>query len=146
MPSISTWKIIASGAYMGCLTLNMVSVSNVHGPAHTAAHEAATGTRGASPGADARKQAGPREQDGEREGGLSAQVTDFARQLAELTATEVGGSGDREFDGADLEGDERSAPNLGQHTRQVLQELLGYSPDEVSVLAPDGVVVGTDDA
>lgn len=38
------------------------------------------------------------------------------------------------------------APNLGQHTRQVLQELLGYSPDEVSVLAPDGVVVGTDDA
>mgnify|MGYP001190568101 FL=1 len=38
------------------------------------------------------------------------------------------------------------APNLGQHTRQVLQELLGYSPDEVSVLAPDGVVVCADDA
>ena len=37
------------------------------------------------------------------------------------------------------------APNLGQHTRQVLQELLGYSPDEVSGLAADGVV-GTDDA
>ena len=36
-------------------------------------------------------------------------------------------------------------PNLGQHTRQVLQELLGYSPDEVSALAADGLV-GTDDA
>ena len=36
------------------------------------------------------------------------------------------------------------APTLGQHTRQVLQELLGYSPDEFSVLASDGGVVGTD--
>jgi len=37
------------------------------------------------------------------------------------------------------------APKLGHHTRQVLQKLLGSSPDEVSALAADGVV-GTDDA
>jgi crotonobetainyl-CoA:carnitine CoA-transferase CaiB-like acyl-CoA transferase len=36
------------------------------------------------------------------------------------------------------------APNLGQHTRSILQELLGYSPDEVNRLVEAGVVA-TDD-
>jgi formyl-CoA transferase len=37
------------------------------------------------------------------------------------------------------------APNLGQHTREILQDLLGYGPDEVDELAGEGVVQ-TDDA
>ncbi len=32
------------------------------------------------------------------------------------------------------------APNLGQHTRPILQDLLGYSPDEVDMLVEEGVV------
>ncbi len=36
------------------------------------------------------------------------------------------------------------APNLGQHTRQILTELLGYDPKDVDRLAADGVVQ-TDD-
>jgi len=32
------------------------------------------------------------------------------------------------------------APNLGQHSRAVLEELLGYSPAEVETLAAEGVV------
>jgi crotonobetainyl-CoA:carnitine CoA-transferase CaiB-like acyl-CoA transferase len=35
------------------------------------------------------------------------------------------------------------APNLGQHTRAVLQELLGYSPDKVETLVEEGVVAVT---
>jgi formyl-CoA transferase len=33
-----------------------------------------------------------------------------------------------------------SAPNLGQHTRPILEELLGYSPAEVDQLVEEGVV------
>ena len=32
------------------------------------------------------------------------------------------------------------APNLGQHSRAVLEELLGYSPAEVEAMAAEGVV------
>ncbi|MCH8997220.1 MAG: CoA transferase [Proteobacteria bacterium] len=37
------------------------------------------------------------------------------------------------------------APNLGQHTREILQDLLGYDPKDVDRLAAEGVVQ-TDDA
>ncbi len=36
------------------------------------------------------------------------------------------------------------APNLGQHTRPILQELLGYSPADVDRLIADGVVEAAD--
>jgi crotonobetainyl-CoA:carnitine CoA-transferase CaiB-like acyl-CoA transferase len=32
------------------------------------------------------------------------------------------------------------APNLGQHTREILQDLLGYTPEDVDRLAAEGVV------
>ena len=32
------------------------------------------------------------------------------------------------------------APNLGQHTREILQDLLGYTPADVDRLAAEGVV------
>ena len=32
------------------------------------------------------------------------------------------------------------APNLGQHTREILQDLLGYDPKDVDRLAAEGVV------
>ena len=33
-----------------------------------------------------------------------------------------------------------AAPGLGAHTREVLEDLLGYEPGEVDQLASDGVV------
>lgn len=36
------------------------------------------------------------------------------------------------------------APNLGQHTRPLLQELLGYSPEQVDALVAAGVVAVSD--
>ena len=32
------------------------------------------------------------------------------------------------------------APNLGQHTRELMEDLLGYTNDEVDTLAASGVV------
>ena len=37
------------------------------------------------------------------------------------------------------------APRLGQHTRPILQDLLGYSADEVDALAAEQVVQTADD-
>ena len=38
----------------------------------------------------------------------------------------------------------QSAPRLGEHTGEVLEGLLGYSPSQVEALARDGVVAGPD--
>jgi crotonobetainyl-CoA:carnitine CoA-transferase CaiB-like acyl-CoA transferase len=32
------------------------------------------------------------------------------------------------------------APNLGQHTREILQDILGYDSKDIDKLASDGVV------
>jgi len=32
------------------------------------------------------------------------------------------------------------APNLGQHTREVMQDILGYDSKDIDKLANDGVV------
>ncbi len=37
---------------------------------------------------------------------------------------------------------ERTAPRLGQHSAQVLHELLGYSPEQIRELAAAGVIAG----
>jgi crotonobetainyl-CoA:carnitine CoA-transferase CaiB-like acyl-CoA transferase len=34
----------------------------------------------------------------------------------------------------------RPAPALGQHTREILEEMLGYSTADVNALKADGVV------
>jgi len=75
------------------------------GVAHAAGHESATGTRGASPGSGASRRAGAREEERARDDGLSAQATEFARQLADLTAAQGAGDGDMELGVDDLEVD-----------------------------------------
>ncbi|MEA2732387.1 MAG: hypothetical protein QOF70_6862, partial [Acetobacteraceae bacterium] len=39
-----------------------------------------------------------------------------------------------------------AAPTLGQHSREVLRDLLGYSPAEIDALAQRGVIHQPNDA